>query len=628
MGHRGSNDGGGAGPSNEGGLDAQLDRVVPSESANAFLMVVAGEQPGRVHPLAKNTIIIGRAPNADVRLTDRSVSNEHARILNGSTGFEIEDLSSTNGTYVGPRKVMRSRLKNGDRVRIGSVEFAFLVDRESDATIALISAAAVGPARRETLALPSLRGMSQEDEGISLQEIVHKWLDAYEFLRRYALVIGFLLGAGATLGFASAFLLPAPATAFCQVKLTPSPKSNPVGGQEQWRPPDQQTDGQFFDAAETTFTSPELIKSTLKALGDPAPSMDTVLAVGSRLTFTSEGSRLYKAVYKETMFGTSRRTPVTFLASHVQNYLNNEINKMLKVYNTQATFYRTKADGLAADLKKIDAELVRFQAENSDRLPGQALQTYTSRAQMESRRTEIMAQLRRFDGELSNARRQIAVDRPMAPWREQAAASYRTSLADINRKIADAHARGFGDEHPEVQTLMNEKVSVEKLLNDQLKAPSTSLEQRASGAFAVAETTRDSLEAQVRGLRGELADIDKELARMRKVMVDLPRVEGRMQDLTRERDTTQKLYASMLQEQQKAELQLAMEKVDVSTRYEIVAPPQLEPVKKKKTLLLRTGIGLGIGILFAAIVVLLLEARRIVSETGGSASRRQGYVRP
>src|SRR4051812_33662115 len=75
------------------GLDAQLDRALPSEAA-AFLMVVAGEQPGRVHPLAKNTIIIGRNATADVKISDRAVSGEHARIINASTGYEIEDLGS------------------------------------------------------------------------------------------------------------------------------------------------------------------------------------------------------------------------------------------------------------------------------------------------------------------------------------------------------------------------------------------------------------------------------------------------------------------------------------------------------------------------------------------------------
>src|SRR3954469_22289663 len=293
MGDRGSHDGDDPGPERGGGLDAQLDRIVPSEAAAAFLLLVAGEQPGRVHPLAKNTIIIGRNATADVKISDRAVSGEHARIINASTGYEIEDLGSTNGTYVGARKVMRSRLKNGDRVRIGSVEFAFLVDRESDATVALISAAAVGPSRYQPLLAPMPTAVgpamgnmaNNDDEGISLREMVTKGYNAYQFLRRHGFVISVLLGAGAVLGFASAFVVPPPATPFCQVKLSPAPKSNPV---DSVRPPDQEPI-QFFESAEIAFTNPELIRTTMKNLGEPVPNRDQVTSLASRLTFTGDG---------------------------------------------------------------------------------------------------------------------------------------------------------------------------------------------------------------------------------------------------------------------------------------------------------------------------------------------------
>ena len=62
----------------------------------------------------------------------------------------------------------------------------------------------------------------------------------------------------------------------------------------------------------------------------------------------------------------------------------------------------------------MGAELVQFQAENADSLPGQAMQTYSSSASMESRRIEISSQLHRLESELANSRRQIAADRPFA----------------------------------------------------------------------------------------------------------------------------------------------------------------------------------------------------------------------
>jgi hypothetical protein len=81
-----------------------------------------------------------------------------------------------------------------------------------------------------------------------------------------------------------------------------------------------------------------------------------------------------------------------------------------------------------------------------------------------------------------------------------------------------------------------------------------------------------------------------------------------------------------LQEQQKAELQLDLEKGIAQNRYDIVVRPQLEQIRKKKVLALRTAIGLGVGILLTVFFIFLLEARRIISESMRPGSRR-GYAR-
>ena len=120
------------------GLDAELDKAVPTENTTAFLLAVNGSQPGRVYPVNRNTMILGRSDSADIRIAHPSVSSEHARIINGSLGFEIEDLGSTNGTYLGSERVTRARLQSGDRIVLGTVEFSFLVDRAQDATVALL----------------------------------------------------------------------------------------------------------------------------------------------------------------------------------------------------------------------------------------------------------------------------------------------------------------------------------------------------------------------------------------------------------------------------------------------------------------------------------------------------------
>lgn len=71
------------------------------------------------YKLAK-TLQIGRGQSCDIRLTDTYVSTAHARITNRNGEWMVEDLGSTNGTYLNQRRVTApARLSPGDRIRVG-----------------------------------------------------------------------------------------------------------------------------------------------------------------------------------------------------------------------------------------------------------------------------------------------------------------------------------------------------------------------------------------------------------------------------------------------------------------------------------------------------------------------------
>ncbi len=77
----------------------------------------------RIMPGAVKTV--GRATRADFILDVALVSRLHCRLTSGTDGaLEIEDLKSTNGTWVNDRRVTRKALSPGDRVRIGRVELS------------------------------------------------------------------------------------------------------------------------------------------------------------------------------------------------------------------------------------------------------------------------------------------------------------------------------------------------------------------------------------------------------------------------------------------------------------------------------------------------------------------------
>ncbi len=70
-------------------------------------------------PLDRDVLTIGRSAAADLRLDSPIVSKLHARIVRRDGGFAVEDLGSSNGTYVGGRRVETASVGPGDRIVVG-----------------------------------------------------------------------------------------------------------------------------------------------------------------------------------------------------------------------------------------------------------------------------------------------------------------------------------------------------------------------------------------------------------------------------------------------------------------------------------------------------------------------------
>jgi pSer/pThr/pTyr-binding forkhead associated (FHA) protein len=76
---------------------------------------------------------MGRAPRVDFIVDAALVSRVHCRFtLDGPDRLAVQDLKSTNGTFVNGRKVEQSALAKGDLVKIGRVEFRVRPARASD----------------------------------------------------------------------------------------------------------------------------------------------------------------------------------------------------------------------------------------------------------------------------------------------------------------------------------------------------------------------------------------------------------------------------------------------------------------------------------------------------------------
>ena len=91
-----------------------------SGSPTYRLVMRRGPQPNQVYEITKDVTSIGRDITNDIVINDREASRHHLRIMKNPDGFVVEDLGSTNGTFVNSKRLSGSTpLKNGDMVGLG-----------------------------------------------------------------------------------------------------------------------------------------------------------------------------------------------------------------------------------------------------------------------------------------------------------------------------------------------------------------------------------------------------------------------------------------------------------------------------------------------------------------------------
>jgi sigma-B regulation protein RsbU (phosphoserine phosphatase) len=103
----------------------------------AILVTLRGPEVGRQFPLDGRTIRIGRQLDCDILLESTAVSRRHAQLVVAGDGFLVEDLGSSNGTYVNGERVSgQVAIHENDTLQVGPYLFGLRADAEPESTLA------------------------------------------------------------------------------------------------------------------------------------------------------------------------------------------------------------------------------------------------------------------------------------------------------------------------------------------------------------------------------------------------------------------------------------------------------------------------------------------------------------
>ncbi|MFN3966726.1 MAG: FHA domain-containing protein [Endomicrobiia bacterium] len=92
-----------------------------------FNMAVIKEIP---IPPNVSSLTVGRKPDNDIVIDDPTVSGHHARFYKIGNSYFIEDLNSTNGTFIKGKKILKAEIHNGDEINIARHSLVFVCEEE------------------------------------------------------------------------------------------------------------------------------------------------------------------------------------------------------------------------------------------------------------------------------------------------------------------------------------------------------------------------------------------------------------------------------------------------------------------------------------------------------------------
>jgi len=98
----------------------RLEDLTGPDDKYAYLVFLSGPMMGKMHHLSSGLVVVGRAADIEVPISDPSISRRHCQIEFSNGKTFIRDLGSTNGTFVNGARITEKELRDGDKVQLST----------------------------------------------------------------------------------------------------------------------------------------------------------------------------------------------------------------------------------------------------------------------------------------------------------------------------------------------------------------------------------------------------------------------------------------------------------------------------------------------------------------------------
>lgn len=617
-------------PSLSSELDDALADLDPSDVPTVFLVGLSGRAAGKLFKIRAGESLIGRSSHSFVCFDEKAVSHKHAQLKLDAMGCTIQDLESTNGTFLNDIRVTAPHMLHaGDVIRIGNNALGFLTDaedeqqhtramarltaprlightsaypppvgefdRRSGAQIvpSSMSGPVVGQAPHALLPVVPEPEISALDNTLDKVEVVLRFVKSYRKVLLGGALLGLLAGA-VVVG-----VRPPAATAEFEIYLRQDATPDPT--RPQYESEFALQGREFFAFAERKFSDVDLILQTLRDVGEKATKARAA-ATAPQLAFTSVDRQ---GTFRGSFTAQDADFAEKFLAAHLQNFLEAEINKALAVHAGEVRLMQEELEKNEKELVEVEQKLRTFKEKHLHALPEHAMSQIQARGMLLGQRDSLMAAVTRYSGELNLARQQLSSEDAFVTSKVARSEPYTAALTEVKKKIAAAEAQGLAEGHPEIQKLRDEQRRLEGLKQEALFSQTTEIDRKSNPEQKRLHDRVGELTVALNASQKELEQVQGRLGEIEKISGKMPEVEADITQLARRQASAKQIHEHLHVELKAKELELQFERGSVAARYEIVEAPSAWQPTRLSMLVKWGGAGMAGGLVLGVLVALV-----------------------